>query len=199
MTALLPGLDLPQPALPEGLQYLPEYVTEAEAATLMAAVEQAPWRTELKRPRQFYGADYRAGETVEPLPGWLEYVSSKLRADGHMALPADRVLVNGYHPGQGIGAHVDDVNRCGEEIALISLGSSVEMVFGEVNGTQTAALMLASRSLLILRGAARYAWTHGIPARKSDRVAGMWVSRGWRVSLTFRHATSNAKADALIA
>ncbi|MEO0914506.1 MAG: alpha-ketoglutarate-dependent dioxygenase AlkB [Pseudomonadota bacterium] len=188
MTALLPGLDLPTPALPDGLTYHPDYLREAEASHLLAAVEQAPWRTELKRPRQFYGADYRVEGEVEPLPPWLAETAARLHAEGHMAALADRVLVNGYHPGQGIGAHVDDVDRCGGEVALLSLGSSVEMVFSEVGGDGQAALMLEPRSLLMLKGAARYGWTHGIPARKSDRVAGMWVARRWRISLTFRTA-----------
>jgi hypothetical protein len=45
---------------------------------------------------------------------------------------------------------------------------------------------LPPRSLLVLRGEARYEWSHGIAPRKLDRVGGQLTRRGTRVSLTFR-------------
>lgn len=47
-------------------------------------------------------------------------------------------------------------------------------------------LYLQPRSLILLSGAARYQWTHAIPARKSDNVNGFKIERERRVSLTFR-------------
>jgi alkylated DNA repair dioxygenase AlkB len=47
-------------------------------------------------------------------------------------------------------------------------------------------LYLQPHSLLILSGQARYEWTHAIPARQSDRIDGIKIMRGRRVSLTFR-------------
>ncbi len=45
---------------------------------------------------------------------------------------------------------------------------------------------LQPRSAVILKDAARFDWTHEIPARKSDLFCGERVPRGRRISLTFR-------------
>lgn len=187
MEMLLPGLELPEPALPEGMAYVPDYLGEGEAAALLRYIEAAPWRHEIARPRQFYGGAYQgAGGQDAPLPEWLIAVAEGLVATGHMRLLPNRVLVNGYKPGQGIGAHVDDPKSCGAEVAILSLGSATDMIFAELKGEGRARLRLAPRSLLMLTGKARYDWSHAIPARKSDRVGGMHVVRRWRVSVTFR-------------
>jgi alkylated DNA repair protein alkB homolog 8 len=49
-------------------------------------------------------------------------------------------------------------------------------------------LWLPPRSLLVLRGDARYKWGHGIACRTCDKVNGVLIPRGRRVSLTFRQA-----------
>jgi alkylated DNA repair dioxygenase AlkB len=67
--------------------------------------------------------------------------------------------------------------------ALIDLGSGCEMRFTEQTTHTQVPLWLAPRSLLLLQGAARYEWQHGIPARKSDLHNGRRVQRGRRVSL----------------
>lgn len=48
-------------------------------------------------------------------------------------------------------------------------------------------IVLPARSLLVLRGAARYAYIHTIPARKTDRYNGVIHERQTRTSLTFRN------------
>ena len=45
---------------------------------------------------------------------------------------------------------------------------------------------LPRRSLLVITGASRYEWTHGIKNRKTDLLDGKQVPRQRRVSLTFR-------------
>ena len=47
-------------------------------------------------------------------------------------------------------------------------------------------LLLEPRSLVILQEDARFVWTHGIPARKSDKIGDRLITRRRRVSLTFR-------------
>lgn len=47
---------------------------------------------------------------------------------------------------------------------------------------------LPARSMLVLRGAARYEWAHGISPRKYDKINGVLQPRSRRVSLTFRQA-----------
>ena len=59
---------------------------------------------------------------------------------------------------------------------------------GPVEGEQTTnLLLLPRRSLLIMSGESRYAWQHGILARKSDLGAdGSLLERSQRTSVTFR-------------
>ncbi|KAK4174242.1 hypothetical protein QBC36DRAFT_44358 [Triangularia setosa] len=47
-------------------------------------------------------------------------------------------------------------------------------------------LMLPARSLLVMRGASRYGYTHGIRPRKTDVVDGVMVRREERYSITMR-------------
>lgn len=54
------------------------------------------------------------------------------------------------------------------------------------NGSQSHSVALPRRSLLIMTGAARYQWTHGIQNRKTDLIDGHQVPRDRRVSLSFR-------------
>ena len=74
-----------------------------------------------------------------------------------------------------------------DTIASLTLGSSCIMEFTKVKSRIKTPLFLARRSLVVMSGEARYDWRHAIPARKSDRHMGLIVSRGRRVSLTFRN------------
>jgi alkylated DNA repair dioxygenase AlkB len=100
---------------------------------------------------------------------------------------ADQVIVNEYEPGQGIAPHVDCVPCFADTIASLTLGSSCVMEFTRLKTREKAALFLARRSLVVLSGEARYEWRHAIPGRKSDPHEGRVISRGRRLSLTFRN------------
>ena len=124
--------------------------------------------------------------------------------------PNDRVprarqaIVNLYHPGEGISPHVDLLNRFGDGIVGVSLGSGTSMRFArgkrnvEVDGAGGGdddhhEVWLPPRSVLVLTGDARYEWTHGIVPRMKDKVEDLagrdewqWQERGVRVSVTFR-------------
>jgi alkylated DNA repair dioxygenase AlkB len=56
---------------------------------------------------------------------------------------------------------------------------------------QHVAVLVAPRSLLIMRAEARYEWTHGIARRSRDTVAGQSLMRGRRLSVTFRNVMVN--------
>ena len=60
------------------------------------------------------------------------------------------------------------------------------MQLSEMVGVGSETLLLECGSLLVLAGASRYNWKHGIPARKSDKLGGQSLWRSRRVSLTFR-------------
>jgi 2OG-Fe(II) oxygenase superfamily len=115
-----------------------------------------------------------------------------------------QVILNLYNPGEGITPHVDLLQRFGDGILGLSLGSGCVMRFRKVPPNSGLAnsipfdeywdLYLPERSLLILSGEARYDWTHGIDAQMHDLVQcerdeneePTMIARGVGLSLTFR-------------
>jgi alkylated DNA repair dioxygenase AlkB len=176
-----------------GLHYVPDYLTSDDATSLVAAIDAQPWRDDLKRRVQHYGYryDYRS-RSVTPemhlgaIPAWVLPLATRLHADGYFSAIPDQVIVNDYLPGQGIAPHVDCEPCFGDVIASLSLGSACVMRFSHLDSDRVEDLPLDPGSLLVLSGEARYAWKHGIPARKSDVVDGHRRARGRRVSVTFR-------------
>jgi alkylated DNA repair dioxygenase AlkB len=75
----------------------------------------------------------------------------------------------------GIGPHIDSVRLYGPVILGISLGSAVDLVFERI-GHQPVRVRLEPRSLMVLKGEARYQWKHRIKRTPQPP----------RVSITFR-------------
>jgi len=185
-----PSASLPNIA---GLQYLPDFINAETEALLIQAIDSQPWITELKRRVQHYGYkyDYKArGITqdfrIGAIPDWLAGLCADLRAQGYFMRTPDQVIINEYQPGQGISPHIDCVPCFGETIASLSLGSPCVMDFTHPQTGAKSSMLLEPRSLLVLSDDARYAWQHGIAARKIDRFDGHMISRTRRISLTFR-------------
>lgn len=179
--------DIKEKPVPEisGLQYIPDFITTDEEQELIESIDLQPWLNDLKRRVQHYGYkyDYKAravtpSSYIGALPEWIKKIAVRL------PFKADQAIVNEYESGQGISAHVDCVPCFGDMIASLSLGSGAMMQF--TNGQEKHDLYLEPRSLITLSGAARYKWTHAIPARKSDMVNGFKIERERRISLTFR-------------
>lgn len=182
--------------LPPSSRYIPDYVDEAYEVALLSTIDGSTWLGDLRRRVQHYGFryDYRARRvTVDsclgPLPDWLAVMADRLRKDGIFHQQPDQVIVNEYLPGQGIASHVDCEPCFGETIASLSLGSTCLMEFTHIDCGRSLTHTLAPRSMLVLSGEARFNWSHGIPARKSDVIEGKKVPRRRRVSLTFRTVT----------
>ena len=183
-----------QSTLPPGATYTPDFVTLAAEAPLVAKIDASPWITDLRRRVQHYGYryDYRARSVTADaylgaLPDWLVDLSAQLKHAGWFERHPDQVIINEYQPGQGIAPHVDCVPCFSGTIASLSLLSSCEMRFEERFSRDRFTRILDPRSLLVLRGPARFDWTHAIPARKSDSIDGQRIPRGRRLSLTFRN------------
>ena len=180
--------------IPPSARYLPDYVDAAKARELLAQIDALPWRDDLRRRVQHYGYryNYKARRVTRdsylgPLPEWLATLAGGLSADGIFEAVPDQVIVNEYLPGQGIAAHVDCEPCFGDMIASLSLGSGCTMEFTPLGPQPALAHRLEPASLLVLEGASRFDWKHGIAARRSDEVGGASVPRGRRVSLTFRN------------
>ncbi|KAM5542424.1 hypothetical protein V8D89_003883 [Ganoderma adspersum] len=119
---------------------------------------------------------------------------------------ARQAIINLYWPGEGITPHVDLLDRYGDGIMGVSLGSGCAMEFAKVASDQPrsdmltspsvpdqCALYLPKGSVVVMTGEARYGWTHGIEKRFDDWVEaspdsseGVLLERDLRLSITFR-------------
>ncbi|TCD64789.1 hypothetical protein EIP91_003626 [Steccherinum ochraceum] len=129
---------------------------------------------------------------------------------------ARQVIINHYNPGEGITPHVDLLDRFGDGIIGVSMGSGCVMKFQKVEyddglddeGDDAAKdweVYLPSGSMYVMTDEARHEWTHGIEKRREDWVEdevasgsdldgvgsavtarGRWIPRSVRVSITFR-------------
>ena len=176
------------------MRCIKNYITAERHDTLLAQVDEQPWLADIKRRVQHYGFkyDYRARKVnydmhIGELPGWLEALSKELHTDTYMPEVADQVIVNEYQPGQGISAHIDCEPCFKDTIVSLSLGSNCVMNFtNKLDKTKRIPIWIEPRSLLIMKGEARYQWLHSIPARSQDEWEGVRHPRQRRVSLTFR-------------
>ena len=113
-------------------------------------------------------------------------MAERVRAHFGGTLPV-QCIVNEYRPGQGIGMHADH-RDFGPVVASLSLGASWPMRFRRrdtrpyardgLPGDEVA--LLPRRSVLVLAGAARHRFMHGIDRADTARET---VTR---VSATFR-------------
>ena len=176
-------LDLFAEPLIAGLDYRPDFITEAEEAVLtdlLSRLEVSPFRFQgwlgNRKTRSFgwrYDFDDASFTPAEPIPGWLE----PLR-DRAAALAGDEIhhaLVARYDPGAGIGWHKDrDVF---EKVVGVSLHTPAVLRFRQrtPTGFRRASLEVEPRSAYLLTGEARWQWEHRIVP--GDRL---------RFSITFR-------------
>jgi alkylated DNA repair dioxygenase AlkB len=179
-----PGTNEAALARVEGLVYVPDLVAPDDQARLLGEIDAAPWMTELRRRVQHYGYryDYRS-RSVDPsmrlgdLPDWAVALAEVMRARGLLARAPDQVIVNEYEPGQGINNHVD-CEPCFDGIVhSVSLGSPCVMHFTSRRTGEVVPVLLEPGSLVVMAGAARYDWMHGIPARKADTFQGRTFDR----------------------
>ena len=123
---------------------------------------------------------------------------------------ARQAILNLYWPGEGITPHVDLLDRYGDGIMGVSLGSGCTMQFAKVptdeptsapsdaplsspHVSDGCALYLPKGSVVIMTEEARYGWTHGIEKRFDDWVEespgspqNVLLERDLRLSITFR-------------
>ena len=188
-----------RPAVPDvpGLHYFPGFLDHDAQVRACAEIHApgAPWRDDLMRRVQHYGwrYDYKSRAItrdmrIGPLPDWLYEIAFQLvdRTGFFDSVPT-QAIVNEYLPGQGIAMHVD--RECfGPAVATVSLGDDWMMELhppeDEARGKQS--ILLERGSALVMTGAARWSWLHGIAKRKTDRVGGSVRERQRRISLTFR-------------
>ena len=186
-------LSLPIDAGPDGLAYLPDFVTVAEARALEAVLATLPYRAVVmhgqaaKRVVAHFGVDYGYESwslgAAPPLPDWVRPLLPRVAAA--MREPPEAIaelLATRYPPGARIGWH-RDAPLFGPTVAGLSLGAPCELRLRRkrAGGYDTHRLTLAPRSLYVLGGAARAAGQHAIQPVAAER---------W--SLTFRTVVRRA-------
>ncbi|CAM9176823.1 unnamed protein product [Ascophyllum nodosum] len=185
-----------------GLTLIQGFVGQEEEEALLKHFVQgdaARWTGPLSRRVQHYGKlfDYHTRHVdfdapAPPLPEFLAAVLAKMGDRGLKPTRPDQMTLNEYKPGQGISPHVDTHSAFEDGLASLSLGSGCVMDMRHPDGSRVKNVYLPRRSLLVMEGAARYEWSHGIASRKTDMVDGVLKKRSTRVSLTFRRVRDPA-------
>jgi DNA oxidative demethylase len=177
---------------PEGLRYLPSFLTPTEEAELLAEMEgldygEVRMRGQVaRRVVRHYGLSY-AFETAalapgEPVPEWLWGVREQCAGLlGRAAEELAEVLVTRYPPGATIGWH-RDAPAFGDVVG-VSLASACVMRFQRGKGEERRVFEqpLEPRSAYVLSGRSRTVWQHSIPPVASERYSLTFrtVRRGW--------------------
>ena len=187
---------------PLGLYYCPNVIDEKTAKKIIEWLDKNVWspltiKVDTGRLVQQYGArfdysTYKLMGDVPPIPDELTSLVNILvetckNLGVELLNTPNQVIVNSYKPGEGISPHTD-WKTFGPVIGCFTLVSSGVMEFSKER-KPTYSLMVEPNSLYIMSGEARHDWKHSMPARKIDVVDGERVSRGRRVSVTFRYAT----------
>lgn len=192
----MPTLSGVSPAPPEGLRYVPDFLTPDEEAALLPELERLPYAevrmhgVTARRTTAHYGwvYGYEAWSlTPGPaLPAFLEPVRARAAALLGLAPEAlEETLVSRYPPQASIGWH-RDAPMFGPEVVGVSLGAPSRMRFrrGRAGAWETYALELPPRSAYVLGGPARSEWQHTLSPLKALRY-----------SLSFRTLRRPAKAS----
>jgi len=122
---------------------------------------------------------------IGELPDFSLNVLERIISTEHLQNKPDQLTVNVYESGAGIPQHVETHSAFEDGIVSLSLISPTVMIFKHPDG-ECIELLLKPRDLLIVTKEARYLWSHGINARKTDIISNELVTRNRRISMTFR-------------
>ena len=174
--------ELFDPALPEGFAYREDVFTRADEAEYVRAFETLPFK-----PFEFQG--YLGNRRIVSFGWQYDYSNKTLRERGNVPafleplrdlaagiadVPASslrQALVTEYAPGAGIGWHRD--RPMFEDVVAFSFVSPCRLRFRRKDGDtwERAAVEVAPRSAYLMRGPARWAWYHSIPAMQALRYS----------------------------
>ncbi|OQS01081.1 alkylated DNA repair protein alkB-like 8 [Achlya hypogyna] len=189
-----------------GLSIIENFVSRAEEADLIAAIDARTWEDSIQRRVQHYGYAFRydsrdvdVNRPLGRMPEFCRDMTSRLHELRPDLDEPDQITVNEYLPGQGIAPHVDTSDVFTEYIASASLGADIIMDFRLVNDPRVVKHVLLKRgSLCLMVGEARYLWKHGIAYRKHDLIEGTVAARSRRVSMTFRKVLADRDMSRIV-
>lgn len=175
----------PAPVLPPGMRYQEQFLSREEEVSLIARIEQLPLapmkyqQYEALRRVVSFGGQYDFSKQqlneAEPLPRWLDPLREKAGAWAGIAPERfTQALVAEYRPGTPLGWHRDVPDF--EDVVGISLGNDTVMRFRPYphepgSGAKSLKLVLAARSIYLLRGPVRWSWQHHVPPTKALRYS----------------------------
>jgi alkylated DNA repair dioxygenase AlkB len=162
-----------------------------------------------------YGYEYHIASksspptATTPIPSIVQPLIARFLERGFFsqAEPPNQLIWRKYRPGAGIAHHVDHVNHFGGTVAGVSLLSSTTLEWlpatdetqcgkSEIKSVKVKAIetRLPAKSAYVMQDDARYGFTHGIRARKSDKIGTVAHARGVRYSLTLRRVLDKKAA-----
>ena len=162
--------------------YEPDFLTADEEREALAAIEAIDFEPVVMRgqaarrtAKHFglgYGYESHELTPADPLPGDLAWLRERAASFAGVE-PGElvEILVQRYPPGAGIGWHRDAPGF--GLVVGVSLASECRMRFqrGKGDERQVFELQLGPRSAYVLKGSARWAWQHSIPATKELRYS----------------------------
>ena len=162
-----------------GLDIIEDYINVTKEDELIRLINKNSWNNQLSRQTQHYGFryDYKSRklyDDVPKIPDWLKDIANIINFS-----ECDQIIINKYEEGQGISSHIDHKQLFGNDIFVLSLGEDTKYIMkGIVGRTRVSETVSVNRrSLLHLRGEARYEWTHSLKMKKNTTT---------RYSITFR-------------
>ncbi|XP_076233669.1 tRNA (carboxymethyluridine(34)-5-O)-methyltransferase ALKBH8 [Calliopsis andreniformis] len=189
--------------IPPGFRLIENIITEEEEKILLNTIN---WNykdsSDLKnRKVKHYGYEFLYNSNtvdldkpIAPIPQDYQFLQALFKKYHDVPYEYDQLTINRYLPGQGIPSHIDTHSVFEDSILSLSLGSQCVMDFKQVD--KKISITLPPRSLLIMSGEARYAWSHGICSRHSDIIETeneiTIQPREIRTSLTFRKVRRGA-------
>ncbi|KAM0894216.1 hypothetical protein ACQ4PT_024622 [Festuca glaucescens] len=113
--------------------YVPDFISQTEQSQLLHHIYQAPvpkWKTlKNRRLQNWGGVVHEKGLLQQALPPWLTKITDKIcQWTGLFPSAINHVLINEYHPNQGIMPHQDGPAYF-PVVAIISLASPVVIDF----------------------------------------------------------------------
>jgi alkylated DNA repair dioxygenase AlkB len=167
---------------PQGLRYMPEFVTRAGEIELISRISELPLQ-----PFQFgafeghrrvisfgfrYDYTLKKIQQAEPIPEWLEPIARSVEKIGELAPASVRqILCTEYDVGVGIGWHRDKPHF--DKVFGLSLGAACRFRFRRRRGEAWERYTLDAdrRSLYMMDGESRRAWEHSIPPLRERRYS----------------------------
>jgi alkylated DNA repair dioxygenase AlkB len=173
-------------AAPEGLVYLPDFLSPKEQSVLLEELRALDYQHDifrgqrLKRGYAQFGYSYvstgRKLETAAAMPGFLQVLVERARPHCPDGVEFNQCIVTRYPAGSGIGWHTD-APRFGECVVGVSLSGEARFQFRPIGAEEASYEVRAvPGAMYLLCGPVRWDYQHQVIPVKSERY-----------SLTIRH------------